>query len=137
MGGGNLCKRLYLLRRRGLSPRGRGKRVAGRRNSIPRRSIPAWAGETRHDRGVGGQSGVYPRVGGGNPFYAPTIAAGAGLSPRGRGKHAVPKRRKRVSRSIPAWAGETEPGTSAFLQYRVYPRVGGGNSYRRGVSIPI
>ena len=32
-----------------------------------------------------------------------------------------------TSRSIPAWAGETETAAAVLLLYMVYPRVGGGN----------
>ena len=49
VGGGNYP--LLTLReiKRGLSPRGRGKRVRGAAVALRRRSIPAWAGETcRH-----------------------------------------------------------------------------------------
>ena len=95
------------------------------------RSIPAWAGETRTYTGAIVLSVVYPRVGGGNaaalilPFYI------AGLSPRGRGKPAVPFGPGILVRSIPAWAGETPGGKSPPQRTQVYPRVGGGNSVRR------
>ena len=46
VGGGNLCSRQLAIRRRGLSPRGRGKRVRVKSSRLIIGSIPAWAGET-------------------------------------------------------------------------------------------
>ena len=55
---GNICK--------GLSPRGRGKRLPPAYRPAGARSIPAWAGETAAPYGDMVARGVYPRVGGGN-----------------------------------------------------------------------
>ena len=49
----------------GLSPRGRGNRIARDRGGVIDRSIPAWAGEPRCGGFRDGQQLVYPRVGGG------------------------------------------------------------------------
>ena len=51
--------------RNGLSPRGRGKRFQHGSPLDSRRSIPAWAGETRGGRLRLRRTRVYPRVGGG------------------------------------------------------------------------
>ena len=51
-----------------------------------RRSIPAWAGETVFGRTFSRNSGVYPRVGGGNLIKTRIPRILSGLSPRGRGK---------------------------------------------------
>ena len=73
VGGGNWSAVKAGVAFAGLSPRGRGKRVAALTAGIVYRSIPAWAGETcrREKRRV--RDEVYPRVGGGNCrflFYA-------------------------------------------------------------------
>ena len=128
VGGGNSIRRLRFAGVRGLSPRGRGKRLLSRRPFQPRRSIPAWAGETtrtaRHRR----RRMVYPRVGGGNPKRFVLQVKSVGLSPRGRGKLLHFALLLLGLRSIPAWAGETIRGLSKCRCTRVYPRVGGGNA---------
>ena len=131
VGGGNDSRSRRLLSSGGLSPRGRGKPWFLIYAIIPHRSIPAWAGETRHDRGVCGQPGVYPRVGGGNTNRGIGGGGAYGLSPRGRGKPRTFARRRISRRSIPAWAGETICGGCGAYSRRVYPRVGGGNCSRR------
>ena len=69
---------------------------------------------------------VYPRVGGGTPWFAWFIHSNGGLSPRGRGNRKTTNENMDRVRSIPAWAGE--PGFEEILPdpIRVYPRVGGG-----------
>ena len=52
VGGGNLKRRYHPRGGVGLSPRGRGKRMALELGVFTIRSIPAWAGETRF-RGEG------------------------------------------------------------------------------------
>ena len=110
VGGGNLGKSALAGRRRGLSPRGRGKLLDAGLGDGQAGSIPAWAGETPqlHRRRV--TQSVYPRVGGGNGG--------------GQGYFQSPQR------SIPAWAGETWPALTSPFTAWVYPRVGGGNHYR-------
>ena len=73
----------------------------------PKRSIPAWAGETSSIQALCAVNPVYPRVGGGNPRPPIAASAQAGLSPRGRGKL--------ILLSI------------CITSSSVYPRVGGGN----------
>ena len=108
VGGGNqhpIVVEQFLV---GLSPRGRGKPILARFSSNFERSIPAWAGETQHDRDQADDPEVYPRVGGGNHLPSAAECDAEGLSPRGRGKHISLRWRRRRRRSIPAWAGETE-----------------------------
>ena len=50
-----------------------------------------------------------------------------GLSPRGRGKPGKWRILMSSTRSIPAWAGETDRGSPGQRGRKVYPRVGGGN----------
>ena len=127
VGGGNRYAFVSQRRHKGLSPRGRGKRLALYRLYSRRRSIPAWAGET----GIIGEQRrcrqVYPRVGGGNILFRLPARFGGGLSPRGRGKHNSVTGATQIAGSIPAWAGETLRMGDGEYVHRVYPRVGGGN----------
>ena len=86
VGGGNGVRVGLPVQTTGLSPRGRGKRLDIRPLVIPRRSIPAWAGETRFPGSPTLLAKVYPRVGGGNNWPGLTRLMRKGLSPRGRGK---------------------------------------------------
>ena len=129
VGGGNrwCCEppaRLY-----GLSPRGRGKPCAASAPKPLSRSIPAWAGETRHPMPIFRQQRVYPRVGGGNRRRPSISAAFLGLSPRGRGKLERWSGSCSSPGSIPAWAGETAGSSTQPGRGEVYPRVGGGNRW--------
>ena len=130
VGGGNGQSSRPPCRRTGLSPRGRGKPMIILPPPSPVRSIPAWAGETRHPSVFASVTTVYPRVGGGNASRSARCSSSFGLSPRGRGKlHAFGASDSRP-RSIPAWAGETYANTLPRPTHRVYPRVGGGNEIR-------
>src|SRR5690606_13100489 len=71
---------------RGRSPRMRGKREGARHDRAHGRSIPAYAGETSEPSPKGANDGVDPRVCGGNVELGKDDAAGAGRSPRMRGK---------------------------------------------------
>ena len=66
VGGGNRARRRHNRLRRGLSPRGRGKRRCANDYALSSGSIPAWAGETRSRSTRPYKATVYPRVGGGN-----------------------------------------------------------------------
>ena len=55
----------------------------------------------------------------------------SGLSPRGRGKLRNRRPLNQARRSIPAWAGETLRGRCLGKWTGVYPRVGGGNGFRK------
>ena len=127
MGGGNALEVNRAPRRKGLSPRGRGKLDSNSQGSAGSGSIPAWAGETRVDRSPPAPRGVYPRVGGGNPVSVCIDRCSGGLSPRGRGKHPKKSKACRIKGSIPAWAGETLHSVQPRIARKVYPRVGGGN----------
>ena len=127
MGGGNTGNATIQITDCGLSPRGRGKLRLSRRQLPYRRSIPAWAGETPSLKSQRSIARVYPRVGGGNCFPPPPPSLPAGLSPRGRGKLSLPRKRLNWRRSIPAWAGETLDQNTTSRNRGVYPRVGGGN----------
>ena len=86
VGGGNSVRKALSGGSAGLSPRGRGKRVALWSLLASLRSIPAWAGETPAIIWRICIAEVYPRVGGGNGRAPMPTIAELGLSPRGRGK---------------------------------------------------
>ena len=131
VGGGNALYSDFGICVEGLSPRGRGKLKRAWNAGGRRRSIPAWAGETRPARLYRRKRGVYPRVGGGNCGLTAWSRRAAGLSPRGRGKRRRIQRDSLGARSIPAWAGETQRRVLIGGGVKVYPRVGGGNRRRR------
>ena len=127
VGGGNQEHSDGASQSAGLSPRGRGKRIANYEAYAGGRSIPAWAGETRRRHSLRRAPSVYPRVGGGNESVSHTEVATQGLSPRGRGKRPGGKILSSNEGSIPAWAGETFSSRQRRYRKAVYPRVGGGN----------
>ena len=127
VGGGNIQLQGQGLAAVGLSPRGRGKRPAFASRVSPRRSIPAWAGETVLPLTTRSRLKVYPRVGGGNAGGIVLHQKLVGLSPRGRGKLLGHLRIVARIGSIPAWAGETGDRRFHRPVNPVYPRVGGGN----------
>ena len=127
VGGGNPAGCTAKRRRRGLSPRGRGKLERFLHGSFLAGSIPAWAGETGCSPGGGCGGWVYPRVGGGNLSAGCWSGLELGLSPRGRGKRCPAAGMRAALRSIPAWAGETRYAVGNAAPLGVYPRVGGGN----------
>ena len=127
VGGGNGTTMVENPNWKGLSPRGRGKRVCRRKGCGADRSIPAWAGETPSSATSLPLRSVYPRVGGGNSAAALFLSLPLGLSPRGRGKRFIGYEISAAYRSIPAWAGETWFVAKSLPKVEVYPRVGGGN----------
>ena len=86
VGGENVSCRLTLYLRTGSSPRGRGKRLHIEPGSAPGRLIPAWAGKTGAEEGLGVADRAHPRVGGENPGFGGEVSEMRGSSPRGRGK---------------------------------------------------
>ena len=51
-----------------------------------------------------------------------------GLSPRGRGNRSLGLPRRRLGRSIPAWAGQPKYPPAPRNVHKVYPRVGGATA---------
>jgi hypothetical protein len=90
-------------------------------------SIPAWAGETAQTASRHRRHGVHPRVGGGDLPIEILLVCYQGPSPRGRGRRGPPDLDRLRLGSIPAWAGETRPGSGMWCWRRVHPRVGGGD----------
>ncbi len=109
----------------GSSPRGRGTVIAENRFQAHDRFIPAWAGN-RQGRGAACcPSPVHPRVGGEQVSSSATPSSDDGSSPRGRGTDSVTAAQARMSRFIPAWAGNSHRDGSGIRPMPVHPRVGG------------
>ena len=113
---------------RGLSPRVRGKLLHKAEKTPQLRSIPACAGEAKRRAAALIWQRVYPRVCGGSQPGRGGRPAGAGLSPRVRGKRAAVGRKAMQGGSIPACAGEARFPSAVFGPAKVYPRVCGGSS---------
>ena len=110
----------------GLSPRVRGNRLASCSLYMPRRSIPACAGEPSTLWRQIEPLRVYPRVCGGTRQPGHSAPMIYGLSPRVRGNHGNGCLVMALDRSIPACAGEPEAFLGVELVQGVYPRVCGG-----------
>ncbi len=92
-------------------------------------SIPACAGEPRRQRLPQYLFTVYPRVCGGTTVEGCKSDSESGLSPRVRGNPPKYKDGFKVTRSIPACAGEPPQSSTRCLPSPVYPRVCGGTAY--------
>ena len=113
----------------GLSPRMRGNRDYGLVGTFPSGSIPAHAGEPNVRQGLSRSQGVYPRACGGTRVRS---IAGAGRSiPALAGNRIGFDSRERISRSIPAHAGEPVVVVSNPSVVGVYPRACGGTRATR------
>ena len=106
VGGETWAFRASMICMLGLSPRGRGNRIACLAQILKTGSIPAWAGKPYCLPRANSQDGVYPRVGGETVLLASRKFSRRGLSPRGRGNPVVLPERDDLARSIPAWAGK-------------------------------
>ena len=91
-------------------------------------SIPAHAGEPAPDGSAGGRGEVYPRPRGGTGMQRFWRQNGHGLSPPTRGNRCGERSSGRLSRSIPAHAGEPPPVALTAGGARVYPRPRGGTA---------
>ncbi len=110
----------------GLSPRVRGNPSFPRAPAFFHGSIPARAGEPLASRSNSSLSRVYPRACGGTHYRRQRESVAIGLSPRVRGNQAAAPVRSRLSRSIPARAGEPKEARARLGHSRVYPRACGG-----------
>ena len=90
----------------GLSPRVRGNPRYLALGDDRTWSIPACAGEPRHDAHRVPYAAVYPRVCGGTTVVTRSPHSAHGLSPRVRGNLTLSSSRASLPRSIPACAGE-------------------------------
>ena len=125
-GGGTASWPRPANRPRGLSPRGRGNRVAGSFRVPAGGPIPARAGEPSATSGRTRTAGAYPRAGGGTSSAASSAPRGPGLSPRGRGNLPRTSQCSPGRRPIPARAGEPRCRRGRRPGPRAYPRAGGG-----------
>ena len=107
--GGTRVRALSHSPPRGLSPPTRGNRALHRPPDVPRRSIPAHAGEPVRPPSPSATARVYPRPRGGTREIARIIRARDGLSPPTRGNPDGFAVSALLDRSIPAHAGEPTP----------------------------
>ncbi len=112
----------------GSSPRGRGTLPGGHGLYVKRRIIPAWAGNTRHERLDQFLPADHPRVGGEHNRDRLHVLADYGSSPRGRGTRFCPLFMNGSRRIIPAWAGNTNAPFALSQWMPDHPRVGGEHS---------
>ena len=110
----------------GLSPRRRGNQRLHRVRSRCTGPIPAQAGEPYDVPIEGGNTGAYPRAGGGTVSLSETRNPAAGLSPRRRGNPPRGRARRDAHGPIPAQAGEPLPADGGEARQGAYPRAGGG-----------
>ena len=127
--GGTTMHQAQSLARTGLSPRLRGNLQTLVDTRVPKRSIPASAGEppppAQRRRGCR----VYPRVCGGTARTPLRQSAPTGLSPRLRGNLENSMLPGMMCGSIPASAGEPQGCGRRVLPLQVYPRVCGGTTW--------
>ena len=128
--GGNPPAAYRGRRRRGLSPRARGKQPTPPPIVDVLGPIPAGAGETctcfRDKQGCR----AYPRGRGGNDSQAAKLDPCSGLSPRARGKLLGHVDLRGTRGPIPAGAGETHRRAGQRWRDGAYPRGRGGNRIR-------
>ena len=112
--------------------RGTGSRNQAER--IHRRFIPACAGNSRLQVAVLAVEPVHPRVCGEQcgPYRPPAWLTGS--SPRVRGTASHPGFCRRLSRFIPASAGNSRTGSPLALQISVHPRVCGEQPFKPRLS---
>ena len=126
MGGGYGIVRSAAVRRRGLSPHGRGIRFISSSKLGGLGPIPAWAGDTLGQAPPARGLRAYPRMGGGyaeSPWISGEVW---GLSPHGRGIRLVLDADAKPDGPIPAWAGDTVQRCRRQCRTGAYPRMGGG-----------
>ena len=108
--------------RAGLSPQVRGTRSIHSGNSIPKRFIPAGAGNTVTPPLCLMSETVYPRRCGEHVGFQGLQSGGDGLSPQGRGTPDSIKPGENWHRFIPAGAGNTLRVPRRCTEAPVYPR---------------
>ena len=128
--GGTSCPSWISTAPMGLSPRVRGNLSVSAWSPVVKGSIPACAGEPRHQWSIPGVSAVYPRVCGGTAWPLPLDTLLRGLSPRVRGNRERRPHAPAQLGSIPACAGEPTRFLYNCAFVRVYPRVCGGTSVK-------
>ncbi len=107
---------------RGLSPLAQGNRPAIRSEKKTVGSIPARAGEPPRPCSARPGWWVYPRSRRGTETNLDDTASYRGLSPLAQGNLSRQAMRQTLTGSIPARAGEPNPGHCHHCGHRVYPR---------------
>ena len=125
--GGDAPCRPRLSKRKGGSPRVRGRRELPARGFRLRGWIPAGAGETRRSCRRAWKSRVDPRGCGGDTPWLVTLPLTAGGSPRVRGRLMSLTASSARAGWIPAGAGETRSRTNMASPSWVDPRGCGGD----------
>ena len=127
--------------RPGLSPLARGTLTIAYLNTSPHRFIPAGAGNTAAASRPAGGDTVYPRWRGEHFFEICMMIDMMGLSPLARGTRRAANARSKLSRFIPAGAGNTTVDVNSSRVEPVYPRwrgehpaVAAGAVLRHGLS---
>ena len=105
--GEHCTRRVLATGHPGLSPLARGTRICQRLCGAVNRFIPAGAGNTTPATCFASRSAVYPRWRGEHAPCNLCAADSAGLSPLARGTPIIPAGIERLSRFIPAGAGNT------------------------------
>ena len=114
----------------GLSPLARGTPLRVAKFHTKRRFIPAGAGNTLVVRFWNPIKAVYPRWRGEHAPCNLCAADSAGLSPLARGTPIIPAGIERLSRFIPAGAGNTTGKNPPTATGAVYPRWRGEHAAR-------
>ncbi len=109
----------------GSSPRLRGTRGGHQSLNLPRRFIPAPAGNTKHHTQPTELPPVHPRACGEHSMIWPASVSLAGSSPRLRGTQPKPHHLGRRHRFIPAPAGNTSRHAFGSRVTPVHPRACG------------
>ncbi len=125
MGGERAATTICAAAATGSSPHGRGTPATTRRGIIPRRFIPAWAGNAGTYRSLAWARSVHPRMGGERYLPPPRRPRGGGSSPHGRGTPPSSASLSAPPRFIPAWAGNAPRLASRGRGAAVHPRMGG------------
>ena len=114
----------------GRSPRGRGRRPDGVRETPARGKIPARAGTTEPPALLGETIPEDPRAGGDDGSRCSRRCRLRGRSPRGRGRPMTRGSFRERSGKIPARAGTTGRATLTLVVRREDPRAGGDDLVR-------
>ena len=113
----------------GSSPRTRGTQVFCGTGRLRPRFIPAHAGNTSVEPSSRATDAVHPRARGEHELRFRTVLRVVGSSPRTRGTHFFLQNHKRLSRFIPAHAGNTWPGRAISPRPAVHPRARGEHEF--------
>ena len=127
--GATADRRAAVNARVGLSPRMRGNLRQSRRRRAALRSIPAHAGQPARYRRERHRRAVYPRACGATAKYIRQADLNPGLSPRMRGNPRRKRHTERLTRSIPAHAGQPRVQPRTTLAQGVYPRACGATAF--------